>query len=504
MRYGYTNQNDWAVAVRQWVITVGINHYQHLQPLSYARQDAEAVGQCLMTQAGVPPDRVILLAETAPGLDQQSTWPSRLTLQTWLDHLTRDSIHSGDALWFFFSGYGLCDQGQDYLMPIDGHPRDCRRTALPMGLVFQALQQSAADQVLVLLDMSRPIGAGSPQVGAQTAFLAEQSGIPTILSCQPGQVSQATVALQQGLFTRSLLEALQTDREITPAYLERFLRDRLPALCGLYGRSFQQVLMICPPDRLEQPVLLKLARSTPPQATPIPWPASGAVPAVSTSIQMPTPPKIPEGVQECPQPAVSPPSQPGKPTEPLISLSPEGWHWFKLGVGVLAALIFSGLLISHLRSSDSHIPSATEAKIPDQASGLSTTLRPNQPMASYSSVLGPAQARTLIKSNQASPFWEAIQQARKITPPHPEYPLMPQAIAGWSQDIWTIAQQRAVQGEFDTAILAAALVPPDQPAQQQARASMGRWCSLFRFNPQRNIDQQRQAAALCRTLPALP
>lgn len=490
--------------MRQWVITVGINHYQYLQPLSYARQDAEAVGQGLITQAGVSPDQVILLTETAPGLDQQPAWPSRLTLQIWLDRLTRNSIHSGDALWFFFSGYGLCYQGQDYLMPIDGHPRDCRRTALPLELVFQSLQQSAADQVLVLLDISRPIGAELTHVGTQTAFLAEQSGIPTILSCQPGQVSQATVALQQGLFTRSLLEALQTDREITPAYLERFLRDRLPGLCGLYGRSFQQVLMICPPGRLEQPALLKSTRSITPQATPITWPPFGAVPATATFIQTPIPPAPPEALQNFPQPALSHPSQPDNPTEPLISLSPEGWHWFKLGVGVLAALIFSGVLISHLQSPDTQIPSATETKIPNQISGLSTPLRPNQPTAPYSSLLGPAQARTLLKSNQASPFWDAIQQARKIPPHHPEYPLMPQAIAGWSQDIWTIAQQRAMQGEFDTAILAAALVPPDQPAQHQARASMGRWCSLFRFNPQRNIDQQRQTAALCRTLPALP
>ncbi|HEY9753499.1 MAG TPA: hypothetical protein V6C46_11150, partial [Coleofasciculaceae cyanobacterium] len=388
--------------MRQWVITVGINHYQYLQPLSYARQDAEAIGQGLITQAGIPPDQVILLAETAPSLDQQPVWPNRLTLQTWLDRLTRDSIHSGDALWFFFSGYGFCYQGQDYLMPIDGHPRDCRRTALPLELVFRSLQQSAADQVLVLLDMSRHLGAGLPQVGAQTAFLAEQSGIPTILSCQPGQVSQATVALQQGLFTRSLLEALQTDREITPAYLERFLRDRLPSLCGLYGRSFQQVLMICPPDRLEQPILVKSARSSTPQTTPAVWSAaSGTVPATATSSQTPIPPAPLQSLQGFPQPAASHPSQPDKPTEPLISLSPEGWHWFKLGVGVLAALIFSGLLISHLQSPDAPIPSGAETKIPNQASGLSTPLLLNQPTATYSSLLGPAQARTLIKSNQA-------------------------------------------------------------------------------------------------------
>jgi hypothetical protein len=426
-------------------------------------------------------------------------------------------LQPDDYLWFFFSGYGLSDQGQDYLMTIDSKPQDCRNTALPIKFVYEYLQHCPAKRILVLLDISRQVEAEQPNVGAHTADLAQQTGIPTIIACYPGQVSQSTVALQQGLFTRSLLEALQTQQDMTPAYLEQFLRDRLPVLCELYGRPSQQVLTTCPSSLLEQPLLLKSDKISTATSEPVNLDSPLQAPDKNDA------PNVIENSQPLPhqwEPALSRltravTNQP----EPLISLSPKGWHWFKLGVGMLAALIFSSLLLSHLHRSvptenqaASQVVQPPQLKLPNPGSKASpnkqlvqsTTLLPTQTVTPFSSILGPAQARTLIKSDQASPFWDAIQEVRTILPDHPEYALMPQAIAAWSQDIWTIAQQRATRGEFDTAILAAALVPSDQAIYQQAKAATGQWCTLFRFNPQRNIDQQKQAAAICLNQRKLP
>ena len=51
--------------VNHWAIAVGINHYQFLQPLKFAQQDAQALCECLVSEAGFLPNRCILFTPVA-------------------------------------------------------------------------------------------------------------------------------------------------------------------------------------------------------------------------------------------------------------------------------------------------------------------------------------------------------------------------------------------------------------------------------------------------------
>lgn len=251
--------------MRQWAISIGINQYQSFQPLSYAQHDAQAMQQFLVADAGVPAEQCVLLTETSPPLWGKATYPDRDTIQNWLDFIVQRCVQPGDVLWFFFSGHGLCQQGQDYLIPIAGTPAAIPTTAIPLEAIFRSLRRVTDATVLVLLDMSRNESSFSYEtVGNHAAHLASITGIPTILSCQPGQFSRETSALGHGFFTAALLESLRSRQATTVAALDQMLSVRLPALGEHYWRPIQQPVTICPPEKRQQLLLPTLPQPTPP------------------------------------------------------------------------------------------------------------------------------------------------------------------------------------------------------------------------------------------------
>ncbi|KAM3092443.1 caspase domain-containing protein [Phormidesmis sp. 146-35] len=237
-----------------WAVAVGIDHYQFLQPLQFAQQDAQELCECLVSEAGFLPDRCLLFTDTSPEVLNRSTYPSRGNLQGWLDYLKKDLVQPDDWLWVFFSGYGVCCQGQDYLMPIEADPVNVPETGIPLRSLYDSLKNLPTDRILVLLDVNRSQAAVSGEkFGIQTTELANGSRIPTVFSSQPEQFSHESSTLGHGLFTAALLEALRSHQCSTLANLEDFLKERLPELCDHHDRPPQDpVLAVSSPDQLYQ------------------------------------------------------------------------------------------------------------------------------------------------------------------------------------------------------------------------------------------------------------
>lgn len=221
-------------------IAIGINHYQFLEPLSYGQADARALQKFLVDQAGLPSEECLLLTDSSLLVNGHSTYPSREMILRWLEVGYSNSKPNGNWRWFFFSGYGVCWRGVDYLMPIDGNPRDILGTGIPMRSLLSSLKNQG-DNILVLLDINRSAGleAGTP-VGAETVELAHELGISLVLSSQVGQFSHEAAALGNGLFTAALLEALRYyHTDTTLEKLAHYLGDRLPELSQHHWRPIQ-------------------------------------------------------------------------------------------------------------------------------------------------------------------------------------------------------------------------------------------------------------------------
>ncbi|HEY9691549.1 MAG TPA: caspase family protein [Oculatellaceae cyanobacterium] len=84
-------------------------------------------------------------------------------------------------------------------------------------------------------------------------------------------------------------------------------------------------------------------------------------------------------------------------------------------------------------------------------------------------------AKKLIVPGQASSYNRAITAAAQVPPNQPVYFQAQKSIKQWSQQIYLIAQSRALEGELQNAIATATLVPPNTPTYQVAQKAINKW-----------------------------
>lgn len=100
-------------------LVIGINKYEHASPLSYARNDAEAVRNALIQRFGFKPGDITSL------FDGDATYGA---IRKAFLHFANSGTDYDDRLVVFFAGHGHTITGRrgeiGYLVPSDGHPED--------------------------------------------------------------------------------------------------------------------------------------------------------------------------------------------------------------------------------------------------------------------------------------------------------------------------------------------------------------------------------------------
>ena len=89
-------------------------------------------------------------------------------------------------------------------------------------------------------------------------------------------------------------------------------------------------------------------------------------------------------------------------------------------------------------------------------------------------------AKGLVREGQASAYNRAINAARKIPAGQPGAAEANQLVAGWSRQIYLIAQSRAARGRYAEAIQTAALIPKDTPSYSTAQKAIAAWKTKVR------------------------
>ncbi|MBE9008136.1 SUMF1/EgtB/PvdO family nonheme iron enzyme [Fortiea sp. LEGE XX443] len=233
---------------KNWAIAVGINRYDHLQPLNYAKRDAELIQQFLRNEAGF--EKIFFFTDDSPDVGGKSTRPTRANLRrVCLELFNQPFMGAGDNFWFFFSGHGMRHAERDYLMPLDGNPADIEETAIPINFVTERLRRCGADNVVLILDACRSLGTRAGEgIGRQTAEEARQQGVISIFSCSPQEYSYEIEALQQGAFTTALLEGLGIrGRCATVERLNQYLNFRVPEIVRQHKSGRQTPYIIAEP-----------------------------------------------------------------------------------------------------------------------------------------------------------------------------------------------------------------------------------------------------------------
>ncbi|MBD2361119.1 SUMF1/EgtB/PvdO family nonheme iron enzyme [Anabaena minutissima FACHB-250] len=229
-------------------IAIGVNHYDYLQPLNYAKRDAHLMQEFLRNEAGF--NQIFFFCDDSPDVGGKSTRPTRTNLLRILRQLFETPfMGAGDNFWFFFSGHGIRHDGRDYLMPSDGDPEDIENTAISINLVTERLRRCGADNVVLILDACRSLGTRAGEgIGRQTAEEARQQGVISIFSCSPQEYSYEIAALEQGAFTTALLEGLGIQGKCaTVERLNQYLSFRVPELVRQHINKKQTPYIITEP-----------------------------------------------------------------------------------------------------------------------------------------------------------------------------------------------------------------------------------------------------------------
>ncbi|WP_414589074.1 caspase family protein [Scytonema sp. PCC 10023] len=244
---------------KNWAIAIGINEYDDLQRLNYAKQDAQAMQNFLRDEAGF--EKVLLFSDDSPDVKGNSTRPTHKKLLSVLTGLLeKPFMKAGDNFWFFFSGHGMRHNDRDYLMPKDGHPNDIENTAIPTDYVIECLRRSGADNVVLILDACRTLGTRAGNgIGQQTASVARQTGVISIFSCSPNEYAYEIDKLGKGAFTHALLEGLEIQGKYTTVKrLSQYLRLRVPEIVRQYkgARARQMPQITAKPENKSHLILI--------------------------------------------------------------------------------------------------------------------------------------------------------------------------------------------------------------------------------------------------------
>jgi Caspase domain len=454
----------------QTCISIGINQYQFLPPLSYGVADAAAIEHFFVDAAGWDRSQCLLLTDTSGETANKSTYPTRENINRWLKQWSWETLHHGDLVWFFFSGSGVSFGGEDYLIPIDGKTEDLATTCISIRQLYQQFRDIGVN-ALVFLDANHSqhlsLGGG---IGEATAKLAQEYQIPTFLSCQSHEFSHEDAGLGHGLFTTALLEALNYHPDLNLETIDTYLTSRLAELSEHHWKPLQTPLMVIPKGVSEyRPVFSATTQSS----------ISATIPEVVY-----TPPTQPQFIREDTYAPYTPPTlsismvapeQIGTgaivrkaPPKPIRRGIP---NWAKVSF-LLTMLVGAGagIFVFNSQFPAEHQPMARPA-----ANDLTSSVSTSAVMAT-APIADLTQARLFIKPGDATSRYQAILAARKIQPTTPEATTeVKQSIELWSQEIYQIAQGYADRQLWRLAIDTARMVPRDASNYSTAQGSMVEW-----------------------------
>jgi hypothetical protein len=452
---------------KQACISIGINRYQFFQPLGYGAEDAVAIEDFFHDSAGWEKQQCLLLTDTSAPIGDRSTYPDRANITQWLKDWCWDTLHAGDLLWFFFSGYGISNQDEDYLVPVDGKADDIANTCIPLRSIYQQLSAAGVNAYIFLdANRSQSMSAGGG-VGKAAARLAQEFQIPTFLSCQSNEFSHEAAGLGHGLFTAALLESLRYHPDLNLETLESYLSSRLPELSEHHWRPVQTPLVVIPKGVSScRPVFSNTTQTSMASVVPEPLPTSP-----------PAQVKVGERYYNPPSVFVVDPKSLGngalvKQEEDSNKRSPLS-NWLK-GAVALGVLVVAAVAIVPFLQSNGNAPQTVNAP-----GGLESNSGGggSKPPVSDGSQDGPllAEARKFIVPGDATSHYKAILAAQKIPQDSSEYLDAQQAIQSWAGEIYAIAQTYAGNKRWQQAIDTAKMVPPSATTYESAQASMAQW-----------------------------
>jgi adenylate kinase family enzyme len=212
---------------RTKVIAVGVNSYANLVPLSCCGNDAKAFVEAFSERVGGADSTLLVSEDSSP----RALLPTKSNIDLVLQELSSARLGADDLAVFFFAGHGYMLEKDDFLAAQDSNYTQ-KDTGIRCDVVLSALKQSGAGTSILFLDACRiAMDRAMSLFGERTADYARRQGTIVFFSCSSGEVSRELPILGHGIFTYSLIHALQNNAT-TPIELERYIMGLVSEICS--------------------------------------------------------------------------------------------------------------------------------------------------------------------------------------------------------------------------------------------------------------------------------
>ncbi|MBS1989632.1 MAG: tetratricopeptide repeat protein [Cyanobacteria bacterium SZAS LIN-3] len=205
----------------KWALVIGVSNFKDPTiNLKYAAKDATDFRNFLINSEKFKPDHVKLL--TDENADRENI--IGMMGDKWLGR----HVHKDDLVIVYVSSHGSRSQdsagGVNFLVAHDTNKNSLLATGIPMQWLTNIVRdQVHSDRVILILDVchSGSAAQGSkslnrmPGMGLEEKYLKIGSGQMIICSSSADQVSWESKNYENSVFTRKLMEALQTSKDKT-------------------------------------------------------------------------------------------------------------------------------------------------------------------------------------------------------------------------------------------------------------------------------------------------
>ena len=211
----------------KYAILIGVNDYENIRSLSYAKNDTEALRNQLIA-IGFEPGNI----ETLVCGGATKNLPTKRRIETVISGVL-NRAKEGDFVLLSMSGHGIEVEGKAQFCPMDTDPDDMTATTIPIKDIFAMLEQSKASLKLMIVDACRdnPFLTRSVRgVSVLPTIPSPPEGIWLLQSSSPGEQSWEDDEIKRGIFTHYLVEGLggkaaDSDGKVTFLGLSKYASD---------------------------------------------------------------------------------------------------------------------------------------------------------------------------------------------------------------------------------------------------------------------------------------
>ena len=196
---------------QRWAILIGVNKYEDEQgigSLKYCVADMKLLYEVLTgSTGGFQRKNVLLMTDDAASVMHRPTYSNLVTMiPRWLE-----DVGPEDDVLLAFSGHGIVEDGECYLLPRSAKRGALRLTSVSVPQVREWLDSCRAERKVLILDACHSGAGKAPGQMAQEwkQELETGQGFLRLASCDTKQKSNEDDALGHGVFTYYLAQALQ-------------------------------------------------------------------------------------------------------------------------------------------------------------------------------------------------------------------------------------------------------------------------------------------------------